>query len=193
MNVSRRSLFAATGGLAAAALLSPVPSFADPSGVSPAMLRRALAALQKHAAAIPNRDVIAIADFSLPSRARVSIWWMSQAGVSLHTWSRMAAAQTPGIPAGCSGSPMNRARTRRRRARTERTVFMLVRMAPRSGLPDWIARTATPSPARSLCMRPGTSARRWQGRMACLAEAKAVSRSRTPVCPKCWRASARAT
>ena len=32
------------------------------------MLRRALAALQKHAAAIPSHDVIAIADFSLPSR-----------------------------------------------------------------------------------------------------------------------------
>lgn len=69
MNVSRRSLFAATGGLAAAALTAPLSSFAEPAtGVSLAMLRRALAALQKHAAVIPNRDVIAIADFSLPSR-----------------------------------------------------------------------------------------------------------------------------
>jgi hypothetical protein len=33
------------------------------------LLRRALAALDRHGAAIPNRDVIAIADFSLPSRA----------------------------------------------------------------------------------------------------------------------------
>ncbi|HEX3431195.1 MAG TPA: murein L,D-transpeptidase catalytic domain family protein [Rhizomicrobium sp.] len=73
MNVSRRSLFAATGGLAAAALFNPLPLIADPisaepAGVSPALLRRALAALQKHSAVIPNRDVIAIADFSLPSR-----------------------------------------------------------------------------------------------------------------------------
>jgi hypothetical protein len=68
MNVSRRTLFAATGSLAAAALLKPFPSFADPSGVSPAILRRALAALDKHGAAIANRDVIGIADFSLPSR-----------------------------------------------------------------------------------------------------------------------------
>jgi hypothetical protein len=74
MNVSRRSLFAATGGLAAAALFNPLPLIAapliaDPAGVSPAILKRALAALDKHGAAIPNRDVIAIADFSLPSRA----------------------------------------------------------------------------------------------------------------------------
>jgi hypothetical protein len=68
MNVSRRSLFAVTGSFAAAALLHPLASFADPAGVSPALLRRALAALDKHAAVIPNRDVIAIADFSLPSR-----------------------------------------------------------------------------------------------------------------------------
>jgi hypothetical protein len=68
MNVSRRSLFAVTGGFAAAALLGPLPSVADPSVVEPALLRRALAALDRHAAVIPNRDVIAIADFSLPSR-----------------------------------------------------------------------------------------------------------------------------
>ncbi|HLY05949.1 MAG TPA: murein L,D-transpeptidase catalytic domain family protein [Rhizomicrobium sp.] len=68
MNVSRRSLFAATGGLAACALLAPIPSFADPAGLSPLLLRRALAALQKHGAAIPNHDVIGIADFSLASR-----------------------------------------------------------------------------------------------------------------------------
>jgi hypothetical protein len=69
MNVSRRSLFTATGGLAAAALLAPLPSLADPAGVSPALLRRALAALDQHAAVIPERDIIAIADFSLPSRS----------------------------------------------------------------------------------------------------------------------------
>ena len=69
MNVSRRSLFTATGSLAAAALLKPLPSFADPTGVSPALLRRALNALDRHAVMIPARDVIAIADFSLPSRS----------------------------------------------------------------------------------------------------------------------------
>ena len=68
MNVSRRSLFAATGCLAAAALFNPLPLIADPVGVSPAMLRRAMAALDRHGAVIPNRDVIGIADFSLPSR-----------------------------------------------------------------------------------------------------------------------------
>jgi hypothetical protein len=69
MLVSRRSLFAATGGVVAAALLRPLQSFAAPAGVSPAMLKRALAALDAHRAVIPNRDTIAIADFSLPSRA----------------------------------------------------------------------------------------------------------------------------
>lgn len=67
MNVSRRSLFAATGGIAAAALFRPLPSLADPAGVSPIILRQALAALDRYA--IPNRDVLAIADFSLPSRS----------------------------------------------------------------------------------------------------------------------------
>ena len=71
MVVSRRSLFAVTGGVAAAALLKPIESFAAtaPSGVSPAMLKRALAALDAHRSVIPNHDTIAIADFSLPSRA----------------------------------------------------------------------------------------------------------------------------
>jgi hypothetical protein len=68
MNVSRRTLFATTGSFAAVALLNPIPSIADPVCVSPALLRRALDALDKHAAEIPNRDVIAIADFSMPSR-----------------------------------------------------------------------------------------------------------------------------
>jgi hypothetical protein len=68
MNFSRRSFFAATGGIAAAALFRPLESVADPAGVPPAMLRRALAALDRHGAVIPHRDVIAIADFSLPSR-----------------------------------------------------------------------------------------------------------------------------
>ncbi|HEX4159028.1 MAG TPA: murein L,D-transpeptidase catalytic domain family protein [Rhizomicrobium sp.] len=69
MNVSRRTLFAATGSFAAAALFKPLPSVAGPTGVSPALLRRALDALDRHGAAIPNHDVIAIADFSLASRS----------------------------------------------------------------------------------------------------------------------------
>ncbi len=69
MNVSRRTLFAATGSFAAAALFRSLPSVADPAGVSPALLRRALDALDRHGAAIPNHDVIAIADFALPSRS----------------------------------------------------------------------------------------------------------------------------
>lgn len=68
MNVSRRSLVASACVLTAAASLGALPSRADPASVSPALLRRALAALDRHAAVIPDRDVIAIADFSLPSR-----------------------------------------------------------------------------------------------------------------------------
>jgi hypothetical protein len=68
MNVSRRSLFSTAGSFAAAALLKPLPSVADPDFVSPALVRRAMDALNAHAGAIPSRDVIAIADFSLPSR-----------------------------------------------------------------------------------------------------------------------------
>jgi len=85
MNVSRRSLFASTGAFAAAAMLKPLPSFADPGGVSPAMLKRALAAVGRHAAAIPNRDVFAIADFSLPSRTpRFHIVDVASGRVSSH-------------------------------------------------------------------------------------------------------------
>lgn len=68
MMVSRRSLFAASGGIAAAALLRPVASFAAPV-LSPAILKRALEALNRHSSVIPNHHTIAIADFSLPSRA----------------------------------------------------------------------------------------------------------------------------
>lgn len=69
MNVSRRTLFAVTGTLAAATMLRPLSSVADPVGASSALLRRAFDALDRHGAAIPNRDVVGIADFSLPSRS----------------------------------------------------------------------------------------------------------------------------
>jgi len=64
MRMSRRSLFGATGGLAAAALLKPLATLAAPT-LAPDLLQRARAALDKHG--VPNRDVMAIADFSLPS------------------------------------------------------------------------------------------------------------------------------
>ena len=74
MNVSRRSLFAVTGAVAAAVMLKPLDAIAAPAasaapGLSPDLLRRALAALDRHSAAIPSHDVIGIADFSLPSRS----------------------------------------------------------------------------------------------------------------------------
>lgn len=69
MALSRRFLLAS--GAAGLAVSAARPAFANVSeGVSPALLRRALAALQKHQNSIEHRDVIAIADFSQPSRAR---------------------------------------------------------------------------------------------------------------------------
>jgi hypothetical protein len=68
MMVSRRSLVAAAGGVAAAALFRPLEALAGPESISPALLKRALAALDKHRGVIPNGETIAIADFSLPSR-----------------------------------------------------------------------------------------------------------------------------
>jgi len=50
-------------GLVAA---SARPVFAAPA-VAPDLLHQALGALDRHSAQIPNRDVIAVADFSLPS------------------------------------------------------------------------------------------------------------------------------
>jgi hypothetical protein len=67
MLVSRRSFVVASGGAAVAAFFRPLKSIAAPSGVSPALLKRALAALDRHGGAITNRDTLAIADFSLPS------------------------------------------------------------------------------------------------------------------------------
>jgi len=85
MMVSRRSLFAAGGGIAAAALLRPINSFASSATVSPAILRRALDALNRHASVIPNHNTIAIADFSLPSRAaRFHLLEVASGRVSSH-------------------------------------------------------------------------------------------------------------
>jgi hypothetical protein len=69
--ISRRAFL--EKAVAGAALLNlPVAySRADESSssVSPVVLRGALNALERHAANIPHRDVIGIADFSLPSSA----------------------------------------------------------------------------------------------------------------------------
>ncbi|MFL6690255.1 MAG: murein L,D-transpeptidase catalytic domain family protein [Alphaproteobacteria bacterium] len=69
MILSRRALFGATSGLAAATLLRPLSAVAAAPTISPTLLRRGLAALDQHASAILNRDVMAIADFALPSRS----------------------------------------------------------------------------------------------------------------------------
>src|SRR5690242_6573349 len=67
--LSRRFLLAS--GAAGLAISAARPALADGgAGVSPALLRGALAALQKHQDSITHRDVIAIANFSQPSRAR---------------------------------------------------------------------------------------------------------------------------
>ena len=68
MNVCRRSLLASGAGLALAATLPSFEAIAATTrtGVAPDIMRRALAALDRHA--IAHRDVIAVADFSLASR-----------------------------------------------------------------------------------------------------------------------------
>lgn len=66
MNLSRRSLLAATGGIVTAAALRQRASAAA-AAPAPALLQRAIAALSTHD--IPQRDIVAIADFSLPSSA----------------------------------------------------------------------------------------------------------------------------
>jgi hypothetical protein len=69
--ISRRLLLAAGVGSLATCIARPV--FAWPSrresGIGAALLRRALGALEQHRARIAYRDIIAIADFSLPSSA----------------------------------------------------------------------------------------------------------------------------
>jgi hypothetical protein len=65
---SRRWLLAAGSGLMAAQLGSPALAAALAGhGPNPDLLRRATLALQRHATSITAHDVIAIADFSVPS------------------------------------------------------------------------------------------------------------------------------
>jgi hypothetical protein len=67
MNATRRSLLVSGASLALAATLQPFNAFAA-AEVAPDIMKRALGALERHGASIPHRDVIAIANFSLPSR-----------------------------------------------------------------------------------------------------------------------------
>jgi hypothetical protein len=78
LDLSRRAVLGAgIAGIATAALASPALAinkfrpvkFPGTVGLDPALLRRALAALEKHQADIPNKDLIAVADFSQASRA----------------------------------------------------------------------------------------------------------------------------
>jgi L,D-transpeptidase catalytic domain len=64
MSLSRRQML----GLSACGLIAATthPAFAAPA-IAPELLRRARQALDRHSAQIPNRDLIAVADFSLPS------------------------------------------------------------------------------------------------------------------------------
>ena len=67
MSLTRRSLLVAGTVAAGASLVRPALA-APAASLSPQLLARAKAALNQHSGQIANRDVIAIADFSQPSR-----------------------------------------------------------------------------------------------------------------------------
>jgi hypothetical protein len=79
-------LGAALSGSLASAVVTALPSGERRTGViAPELLRRALAALDQHQNAIRYRDVMAIADFSLPSRApRLHLVRLADESVSSH-------------------------------------------------------------------------------------------------------------
>jgi len=66
MLLTRRKVLAA--GTAAGTSLVMRPAFAVAPAVSPGLLTRAMAALERHHDKIPHRDLIAVADFARPSR-----------------------------------------------------------------------------------------------------------------------------
>jgi hypothetical protein len=72
MSLTRRTVLAAGAAAASASFVSASlvrPALAAPAAsLSPQLLARATAALNRHGAQIANRDVIAIADFAQPSR-----------------------------------------------------------------------------------------------------------------------------
>lgn len=66
MLVTRRKVLAA--GTAAGISLAVRPVFAAAPAISPGLLTRATAALNRHRGEISNRDLIAVVDFAQPSR-----------------------------------------------------------------------------------------------------------------------------
>ena len=87
MTVSRRAFLGATlSGLTLAAVhRTHAGTGASARNVPPALLDRALAALQRHEARIEHRDLIGIADFSLPSSApRLYLVNLADGAVSSH-------------------------------------------------------------------------------------------------------------
>ena len=70
MTFTRRYFLRTTALALTGAIARPTPAREAPSGgpVNPALLRRALDALERHGGRILHRDFAAIADFSLPSR-----------------------------------------------------------------------------------------------------------------------------
>lgn len=85
MAYSRRTfLETSLSGLALAAL-RPAAAATAVAGVSAGLLTRALAALESHGESIEHRDVVGIADFSLPSHApRFHLVTLASGGVSSH-------------------------------------------------------------------------------------------------------------
>jgi L,D-transpeptidase catalytic domain len=69
--ISRRVILRTVVAAAASAAMRPALSRDQqaPAPISPALLRRALDALERHGEGIAHRDLIGIADFSLPSSA----------------------------------------------------------------------------------------------------------------------------
>lgn len=68
MNFDRRHFLGAVA-VGTAGLIAPRSFAAVRSGDQPALLARAMAALNSHASSIPRRDVIGLVDFASPSRA----------------------------------------------------------------------------------------------------------------------------
>jgi hypothetical protein len=69
LSISRRAIVRTVIATAACAALRPAQSRAQeaPAPISTALLRRALDALERHRESIVHRDLIGLADFSLPS------------------------------------------------------------------------------------------------------------------------------
>jgi hypothetical protein len=68
MSLTRRNVLVAGAAAASASLVRPALAAPATASLAPELLARARAALNQHSGQIANRDVIAIADFSLPSR-----------------------------------------------------------------------------------------------------------------------------